>query len=79
VYKPGQGAHRRRLAGAVGSEEAVHHARRDRKVETVERAPRSVTLAQAARRQGQTTGATQAGPPWTFRTRLVAGAVPESC
>src|SRR5450759_65013 len=77
VDQPCQDAHRRRLAGAVGSEVAVNHASRDRQVETVERAPGAVALAQATSRQSEAIRrARHAGPPGPGDGLM--GCVPES-
>src|SRR6185437_9660837 len=56
MEQAGEQAHRRRLAGAVGAEEAVDNPARDGQVEAVEGEPRAVALAQAARRQGEGAG-----------------------
>jgi len=77
VDQPGQDSHGRRLAGAVGPEEAVHDARRYRQVEAVEGVPRPVALAQATGRKGEAVRAAHAGPPPASRAGFVGG-VPES-
>ena len=51
--EPGQQAHRRRLAGAVGSQETVDHAARDFQVETGQGRLPAVRLLKTAGRKGQ--------------------------
>src|SRR5439155_7558900 len=51
--EPREDAHRRRLAGTVGAQEAVHDARRDREIQAVERDHLAVALDEPAGRERQ--------------------------
>ena len=62
VGEPGQQPHGRRLARAVGAQEAVDRRRGDGQVQAVERGPRAVALDQAARRDGHLAPASPRSP-----------------
>ena len=54
VEQPGEEPHRRRLAGAVGTQEAVDDPGRHGQVEAVEREARAIALPEPARGEGET-------------------------
>ena len=64
----GEDPHRRRLARAVGSEQAAHRARRHGQVEPVERARRAVPLAQSASASIANLGYTVRHSEYTIRS-----------